>query len=293
VTRKMLAILSLAGVAVVGVSLAVAQFDEFEDYGRRGRRWRGGGGEREYDNASMGPPKNRNGVPTWEVDPKFKHDVFTFVRVAYGSWREWGGRPKWKTDYPDSDLNFSYRLAELTSLKVDPNGKILKLTDPELFDFPFLYLIEPGEMTLEEDEVVALRRYLLNGGFLMVDDFWGEREWENLAGEMKRVFPDREPQELPLEHEIFHCVYDLKVKPQIPSIGHFLSGETTERWDAPEAHYRAIFDDKQRIMVIICHNTDLGDGWEREGANHDYFREYSEKYAYPMGINIVTYAMTH
>lgn len=291
-TRKMLALLSLVGVAVVGVSLAVAQFDEFEDYGRRGRRWRGGD-EGEYDNASMGPPKNRNGVPTWEVDPKFKHDVFTFVRVAYGSWRESWRRPKWKTDYPDSDLNFSYRLAELTSLKVDPNGKILRLTDPELFDFPFLYLIEPGEMSLEEEEVVALRRYLLNGGFLMVDDFWGEREWETLAGEMKRVFPDREPQELPLEHEIFHCVYDLKVKPQIPSISHFLSGETTERWDAPEANYRAIFDDKQRIMVIICHNTDLGDGWEREGAHQEYFREYSEKYAYPLGINIVTYAMTH
>lgn len=291
-TRKLLAILSLVGVAAVGVSLAVAQFDEFEDYGRRGRRWRGGD-EGEYDNSSMGPPKNRNGVPTWEVDPKFKHDVFTFVRVAYGSWRESWRRPKWKTDYPDSDLNFSYRLAELTSLKVDPNGKILKLTDPELFDFPFLYLIEPGEMSLEEDEVVALRRYLLNGGFLMIDDFWGEREWETLAGEMKRVFPDREPQELPLEHEIFHCVYDLKVKPQVPSINHYLSGETTERWDATEAHYRAIFDDKERIMVIICHNTDLGDGWEREGVDNGYFREYSEKYAYPMGINIVTYAMTH
>jgi hypothetical protein len=289
ITTSILAALGLS------VSLAIAQWDPFEeDYGRRGRRGRRGSAENEYQTGKFTAPRDRNGVPTWEKDPEFKHDVFTFVRIAYASWRDRGwGREKWKTDYPDSDLNFSYRLAELTSMKVDPDGKILKLTDPELFDYPFIYIIEPGDMTLDEDEVAALRRYLLNGGFLMVDDFWGEREYETLYGEMKRVFPDREPQELPLEHEIFHCVYDLKVKPQVPSINHFLSGETTERWDATEAHYKAIFDDKDRMMVIICHNTDLGDGWEREGVNSDYFREYSEKYAYPMGINIVTYAMTH
>lgn len=278
----------------LSVSLALAQFDPWEeDYGRRGRGRRRGGYENEYESGRFTAPNDRGGVPTWEKDPEFKHDVFTFVRVAYASWRDRGWTPKWKTDYPDSDLNFSYRLSELTSLKVDPDGKIVRLTDPELFDYPFIYLIEPGEMTLDDAEVAALRRYLLNGGFLMVDDFWGEREWDNLSGEMKRVFPDREPQELPLEHEIFHCVYDLKVKPQVPSINHFLAGATTERWDAAEAHYRAIFDDKNRMMVIICHNTDLGDGWEREGVNSDYFKEYSEKYSYPMGINIVTYAMTH
>lgn len=234
----------------------------------------------------------RNGVPTWERDEAFKHDVFTFVRIQYSSWGDrW--HAKWETDYPDSDLNFSYRLQELTSLKVDPDGKIIRLTDPQLFDYPFIYLLEPGEMILDEGEVAALRRYLLNGGFLMVDDFWGEAEWHNFYREIKRVFPDREPLELPLAHEIFHCVYDLKEKPQIPGINAYWSGQRTERSDAPEAHYRAIFDDDGRIMAIICHNTDLGDGWEREGLDQGYFRDYSEKWAYPLGINIVVYAMTH
>jgi hypothetical protein len=181
----------------------------------------------------------------------------------------------------------------LTALKVDPHGKILELTDEQLFNHPFLYLIEPGHLVFDEAEIVALRKYLLNGGFLMVDDFWGEEEWENFRGELKRVFPDRDPIELPLEHEIFHCVYDLKQKPQIPSIHAWMNGQTTERWDAAEPHYRALFDDRGRMMVIICHNTDLGDGWEREGVDQRYFREYSEKWSYPMGINILTYAMTH
>ena len=149
-------------------------------------------------------------------------------------------------------------------------------------------------MTLSEPEVTALRRYLLNGGFLMVDDFWGEYEWDNFYREIKRVFPDREPVELPLEHELFHCVYDLKMKPQVPSM-HFWqnTGLTYERPDAAEVHYRAIFDDKGRMMAIICHNTDIGDAWEREGENETYFHEFSEKWSFPIGVNIVTYAMTH
>ncbi|HEY2252803.1 MAG TPA: DUF4159 domain-containing protein, partial [Planctomycetaceae bacterium] len=106
--------------------------------------------------------------------------------------------------------------------------------------------------------------------------------------------PDREPVELPLEHEIFHIVYDLKMKPQVPSIGIWRNtGLTYERWDAQEVHYRGIFDDKGRMMALVCHNTDLGDGWEREGESQEYFKEFSEKWSYPLGINIVTYAMTH
>lgn len=237
---------------------------------------------------------DRNGVPEWQINADFPHDVFTFVRIEYDS--SWGGRwggGKWAIDYPDSDLNFSYRLQELTSLKVNPQPKILRFTDDELFDYPFIYLIEPGDIILSDAEVTALRRYLLNGGFLMVDDFWGEREWYNFYEQIKRVFPDREPEELPLEHEIFHCVYDLKEKPQIPSINYYWNGFATERRDATEPHYKAIFDDKDRMMAIICHNTDLGDGWEREGVDAGYFREYSEKRSYPLGINIVVYAMTH
>ena len=236
---------------------------------------------------------DRNGVPVWENETPFQQDVFTFVRVRYTSGGGGWGWEKWKVDYPDSDLNFSFRLHELTSLEVDPNGKVLDLTDEALLDYPFIYLIEPGHMSLTEEEVAGLRRYLLNGGFLMVDDFWGEDEWFGFYQNIKRVFPDKEPVELPLEHEIFHCVYDLKKKPQVPSIHGYWGGRTYERWDAQEPHYRALFDDKGRMMAIICHNTDLGDGWEREGEDSGYFHEFSEKWSYPLGINIVTYAMTH
>lgn len=241
---------------------------------------------------------DRMGVPEWQNDPQFAKDVFTFVRVIYTS-DSWGRRHGggWRTDWPASDLNFSFRLQQLTSLKVAPEPKQLELTDPELFDYPFIYLVEPGALVFSEAEVEVLRRYLANGGFLMVDDFWGEEEWDNFYDQIRRVFPDRQPEELPLEHPVFHCVYDLKKKPQIPSIGHAIAGRsegrTWERYDAQTPHYKAIFDDQGRMMVIICHNTDLGDGWEREGEDPWYFREFSEKYAYPLGINIVTYAMTH
>lgn len=242
---------------------------------------------------------DRGGVPEWKIDERFKNDVFTFVRIRYSSHGGYGGRGggRWSTDYPDADLNFSYRLQQLTALEVDPHGKVLDLTDESLCDYPWVYLIEPGRMYLEEAEVAALRRYLLNGGFMMVDDFWGDREWENFYENIKRVFPEREPIELPLEHEIFHCVYDLKKKPQVPNIHAWYDGARgTDRPSDPgsqDVHYRGIFDDKGRMMAIICHNTDIGDAWEREGENTEYFHQFSEKWSYPMGINIVTYAMTH
>jgi hypothetical protein len=284
--RRSKLLLALSLLAVFASTVAVAQRGGFGGRGSRGRRYQ----------RDMNDPNDRNGVPIWQSETPFKEDVFTFVRVRYtsGGGGGWGGGwDKWAVDYPDSDLNFSFRLHELTSLEVDPNGKILDLTDEALLDYPFIYVIEPGNMMLTEEEVAGLRRYLLNGGFMMVDDFWGEDEWFGFYQNIKRVFPDKEPIELPLEHEIFHCVYDLKKKPQVPSIHGYWGGRTYERPDAQEPHYRALFDDKGRMMAIICHNTDLGDGWEREGEDSGYFHEFSEKWSYPLGINIVTYAMTH
>lgn len=243
--------------------------------------------------------QDRRGVPKWDVDKNFPGDLFTFVRIRYESWGGRGGGGGWATDYPDSDLNFSLRLQQLTSLKVSPDPIVLELTDPKLFDHPFIYIIEPGSLVFSEAEVKALRKYCLNGGFLMVDDFWGDDQYNNMRDELKRVFPDRDPFDVPLEHEIFHNVYDMKEKPQVPAInaarrGRYGSFEySRDGSDTSKANYRAITDDKGRIMVFICHNTDLGDGWEREGENQWYFEEYSVKKAYPMGINIVTYAMTH
>jgi hypothetical protein len=261
---------------------------------RRGGGFRGGGA---MDMSEPLTGANRRGVEDWEVDPHFKSDVFTFVRVEYSAY---GRSYSWQTDYPDSDLNFSFRLQQLTSLKVRPDPIHMPLTDERLFDYPFIYMLEIGSMDLSDDEVTALRRYLSNGGFLMVDDFWGDYQYETLHENLKRVFPEYDPVELSLDHPIFHCVYDLKELPQVPGIewarrnrigpGQFAS--ISENNVGP-AHYRGLFDNSGRMMVIICQNTDLGDGWEREGEEEWYFHEFSEKKAYPMGINIIFYAMTH
>jgi hypothetical protein len=131
----------------------------------------------------------------------------------------------------------------------------------------------------------------------MVDDFWGEAEWESLAGELRRVFPNREPVDMPLSHEVFRCFYEIRKKPQVPNvmlgIKSQFTGVTWEREDAKEPHYRGLFDDSGRLMAILCHNTDLGDGWDRTDESEYYFREFSLKKAYPMGINIVVYALSH
>ncbi len=251
---------------------------------------------------------DRRGVDSWELKEGFRDDTFTFVRIAYysRSWDDdWGyggrrgrgrGYNRWDIDGPDSELNFSFRLQQLTSLKVNPEPIVLTLTDPRLFDYPFIYIVEPGFLEFSDDETKSLRHYLLNGGFLIVDDFWGDYEWANFENQMRRVFPDRPWTEVPLSHEIFHCVYDLKERPQVPAIGAGISGYSTDRPGDPssrDVHYRAWHDDAGRMVVFAGHNTDLGDGWEREGENERYFHEFSEKWAYPMGINIVTYAMTH
>lgn len=262
------------------VSLSLVAGIVFAQFGGGGR-----GGRRFYRSAPTEGAKN-----DWEIDDRFQHEAFRFARVKYTSY---GWSDKWMVDFPESDLNLPHRLRELTSMEVHPQSVIVELTDEDLSEYPFLYIVEPGNMNLSDAEVAGLRRYLLNGGFLMVDDFWGEEEWFTFYQNIKRVFPDREPEELPLEHDIFHLVYDLKEKPMIVSIGTWRRGSTTERYDANEPHYKGIFDDKGRMMAVICHNTDLGDGWEEEGVDPTYFKEYSERFAYPLGINIITYAMTH
>ena len=250
------------------------------------------------------PRASQNSVPTpeWKYEPGFENDVFTFVRIIYStggrSRRGWGGG-RWMTDWPDADLNFAWRLQQMTSLRVDPKGRSIEITDPTLFRYPFIYIVEPGDLTFSDEEAAILRKYLLNGGFLMLDDFWGDDEWDGMAEAMRQVFPDRDFQDIPRTHEIFHSVFDLpnELNLQCPAIDRGMRSEfdgvTWERYDAEEVHIRGIYDDKGRLCAIACHNTDNGDGWEREGESAYYFREFSEKKAYPLGINIIFYAMTH
>ena len=235
----------------------------------------------------------------------FPTNSFTFCRIQYTSYQEapmFNYRGRWAIDYPESDQHFSWRLSELTTLDVPKNDRgeyehvVVKLTDEELFDYPFIYMVEVGYLIFDKEEVKRLREYLLRGGFLMVDDFWGEDEWTNWALQIARVLDPVEYPiiELELDHPIFNCVFEIKEKPQVPAPHHWLNyGRTWERLDAKQANYRGIYDKNGRLMVVMCHNTDLGDGWEREGLNQEYFEEFSVKKAYPMGINIVVYAMTH
>jgi len=280
----------VAAICLLLATLSVHSQRPDRGYGERGYRGRGGYRYR-WDGRSLE-------VPERDI---FPGNVFTFCRIRYDSARNRRGGG-WRTDYNASDINFSTRLEELTTIRVnrDDRGRVkhavIRLTDDDLFNYPFIYIIEPGALAFSDEEVERLRSYLLRGGFLLVDDFWGEAEWWNFEYEFSRVFPpDEYPMmALPLSHDIFHCVFEIKEYPQVPSVHHWLRyGLTYERYDAQQPHYRGVRDKKGRLMAVICHNTDLGDGWERENWDQTYFREFSAKQAYPMGINIVVYAMTH
>src|SRR6266850_1436448 len=166
----------------------------------------------EFDTShtARGVPAHSGETPNWTNTAGFEKDVFTFARVRYTrqEYARWGGG-WWWTDSPDSDLNLSFRLQQVTSIKVDPDGRYLDLTDKELVDYPWIYMVEPGRMHLEDEQVQTLRRYLLNGGFLMADDFWGDYQWNNFQREIKRALPEREFVELDMTNGLFHCVFDL------------------------------------------------------------------------------------
>ncbi len=245
-------------------------------------------------------------LPSWTNAPGFERDVFTFTRIIF---RSAPGRPSWLgwvNDYPDADPNLSGRLQQLTSLKVNPDGRVLKLTNAALTDFPFIFMSHPERMELSDDETEALRKHLVNGATLMVDDIWGARNWNGFETQMKRVPPGRSWAELPSEHPLFHCVFDLRGKVndlQVPTMqrwrrsydpGNPGPGPSWFRGEgSEEMHVRAWLDDQQRIMVLALHNTDTGDGWEREGENEIYFQQFSETRAYPLAINALFYLMTH
>lgn len=225
---------------------------------------------------------------------KGPHEFF-FTRGIYsggGSDDDWGAR--WAVDYPKADLQFLTALRRLSIVDAFESDNAIKLEDPQLWRFPFLYILEVGSMSLTDAQVRALRDYLLAGGFMVVDDFWGTWAWENFETEMKRVFPDRSIAEIPLTHPVFHVFYDITEILQVPNVyqGYFAaSGGPTHEYDGYVPYVRGIFDDDGRLMVLINWNTDLGDAWEW-ADDPNYPLKFST-FAYEMGINFVIYAMTH
>jgi hypothetical protein len=240
--------------------------------------------------------------------PRFRPDStvdggFAFCRMMYRSVvREWGGRG-WGTDYPYAEVNFSSRLAELTHAAVSfagpdqPVHYVVRLTDPALFSCPFLMGSDVGTVEFSSEEAARLREYLLKGGFLWVDDFWGTAAWERWSREIAKVLPPAQYpiQEVPPTDQIFRSLYEVPRVPQITSLQNWRrSGgtNTSERGsDSAVPHLRAIRDPGGRIMVVMTHNTDIADSWEREGDDIEFFYRFAHD-GYALGINVLLHSMT-
>ena len=207
---------------------------------------------------------------------------FTFVRLKYAG-------SSWKVDWPDSDRNFIQQLQERTTLDVAPEEKIVDIGSEELFRYPFAYVIEANRLNLTYAEAKHLRKYLLRGGFILVDDFHGQQQWQQFYDQFKRIFPNREPVDIPLSHPLFHCFYHIDELVQIPGSGYVDGGKTYQGHDGYPAQCLGVYDDNGRLMMMINFNSDLGDGWEH--ATDDFYPDRYSDMAFKMGVNAVIYAL--
>lgn len=270
-------------VAIVALLIAAVAGAQFR---RGGRNNRGGYVNRELRYATLA-----------DFDGSFQFCRVVFRQAPNGD----GGN--WSVDFPRADQNLSVRLSELTKTPVglDDNGTpkhlLINLSSPELFHCPFIMMTEVGSIYLDEAEASGLRDYLLKGGFLWADDFWGDYAWDLFAAEMRKVLPSASYRftDLPIEHPLFHSLMPLNAVPQIPSINAWggPGGPTSERGAlSATPHARAILDDHARVMILATHNTDIGDSFEREGDSREYFVQFSV-HGYALGVNTLLYAMTH
>ena len=216
---------------------------------------------------------------------------FYFTRAAYTGYYRFRDFRSWSVDFPKADRQFLIGLRRLTNLDAYELENPVRLTDPELGKYPFLYTVEVGYMALTEGEVEGLRRYLQAGGFLVVDDFWGTMEFENFEAQFQRVLPGYPIVDIPLTHPIFNCFYDVKEIVQVPNVGQGMQGGPTWESDGYYPEVKGIFDDRGRLMVVVNWNTDLGDAWE--WAENPYYPLRFSTYAYQMGVNFIIYAMSH
>jgi uncharacterized protein DUF4159 len=212
-----------------------------------------------------------------------------FGRRYFGDWKR--GRSSWTTDYTSADRHVSQALRRLTRIHVRSVEQPVDLDDgDDVFNFPWLYAVEVGHWDLTDSQVKQLRDFIDRGGFFMVDDFHGTYEWQIFMASMRRVFPDREIVDIPNEDSIFHVLYDLDDRYQVPGAQYLRSGRTYEQ-DGYKAEWRGIYDDKGRLVVAICHNMDLGDAWE--WADWPAYDEKFSALAFRIVTNYVVYSMTH
>jgi hypothetical protein len=236
--------------------------------------------------------------------PRMPDSDFTICRLEYTRVVIEDMGVGWQTDYPFSERNLMTRLSELTKTPIsrdergEPNTWVVRATDPQLFNCPYLVASDAGTIGLKSDEVRGLRDYLLKGGFMWVDDFWGTPAWERWSSEIGRVLP---PAEFPitdvlLSDPLLRSLFTVTAIPQITNIQFWRGSEgriTSERGsDSAEPHLRAIRDHHGRIMVLMTHNTDVADSWEREGEDPGFFYQFSPN-GYALGVDVLLHAMTH
>jgi hypothetical protein len=230
--------------------------------------------------------------------------AFVICRLAYTQTRREDSGIGWQTDYPYSEINLTTRLSELTKTRIsrdtngDPNYYVVRLTDDQLFNCPFIVASDAGTIGLTEAHATRLREYLLKGGFLWADDFWGSQAWEHFADQIGRALPpDEFPiEDIPLDDPMLRSLFEVREIPQITNIQfwrRYNGTYTSERGeDSDQVHLRAIRDSHGRIVVLMSHNTDVADSFEREGEDPDFFAQFSPK-GYALGIDVLLHAMTH
>ena len=202
---------------------------------------------------------------------------FAFARLRYPSFRSRFTFYSWGTDSPKSERQFVLGVRRLTRIHTRSVEEVVNLEDDRVFDWPWMYAVEVGYWNLTDLQAQRLREYLLRGGFLMLDDFHGTREWAQFMESMMRVFPDRQVEEIQDQDEVFHVLYDLDERMQVPGLQYLYTGRIYER-DGILPRWRGIYDDDRRLMVLICHNQDNGDAWE--WADYPAFPEKYSSQAY-------------
>ncbi|MCS7025023.1 MAG: DUF4159 domain-containing protein [Bryobacteraceae bacterium] len=217
---------------------------------------------------------------------------FLFARLRYDSVRgSWGWRGgAWATDYPKADRQFLQGLRRLSRVHARSVEEVVDVNSDQIYRYPWLYAVEVGRWELSDSQARRLRDYLDRGGFLMVDDFHGYWEWDVFLHSLRKVFPDRAVVDLESSDPIFHVLYDLDQRVQIPGIHTLFSGSTSEKGGV-DPKWRGVYDDRGRLVVAICHNMDLGDAWE--WADHPDYPERYAALAYRIALNYIIYAMTH
>jgi hypothetical protein len=226
---------------------------------------------------------------------------FILCRLMYTTVANDNSGSGWSIETPRAEQNFMTRLSQFTTTKInrwndgEPGFAVLRADNPDIYKCPFVMLASPGSVGFSESEVTMLRDYLLKGGFVWADDFWGEPSWEHWSREIKRILPEYEIVDLTPEHPLFSTFYQVTRLPQVPSKRRWnRPGDPTSEFGAATAtpHFRAIFDEHGRLLVFMTHNTDIADSFEREGDSVEYMETFSPA-GYAVGMNLAVWVMSH